>query len=319
MSRHAVSALLFATVAWSTLFLVGKPMLASIDPLTLTASRYLLAGLVLAVLVSWRGEQPGQKLRRHWMSLSLLGFAGYGCFSTLTLLGLRYTLPSHGAVLMATMPLTTLGVRWLLDGERPRASAFAAAALALLGVSLVSGLASLVLGGAAVSSAALFGDALIWFATLFWIGYTRGASRLNGFSPLEFTALSTIASLPWLLAVTALAFAMHWISVPVSTLEAQLPRIAYLAATPTVAAVLAYNHGLRQLGAARSTLFLNFVPVSALALSALQGHLPTLMELGGTALVILGLCLGAGSMVRAQNGRSALRSSPGPCTSLSAS
>ncbi|WP_431288498.1 EamA family transporter [Roseateles chitinivorans] len=60
---------------------------------------------------------------------------------------------------------------------------------------------------------------------------------------------------------------------------------------PTVAAVVAFNFGVRQLGASRGTLFLNGVPVSALLMSVALGQHPAMQEWIGAALVIAALTL----------------------------
>jgi len=60
---------------------------------------------------------------------------------------------------------------------------------------------------------------------------------------------------------------------------------------PTVAAVIAFNFGVRQLGAPRGTLFLNGVPVSALLMSVALGQHPAWQEWIGAALVIAALTL----------------------------
>jgi drug/metabolite transporter (DMT)-like permease len=58
-----------------------------------------------------------------------------------------------------------------------------------------------------------------------------------------------------------------------------------------VAAVVAFNFGVRQLGASRGTLFLNGVPVSALLMSVALGQHPAMQEWIGAALVIAALTL----------------------------
>ena len=127
-SLASVAALLFATSAWGSLFLVGKPLLATLDPVWFTTMRYTLATLLLVVLVQAFGRSPWRKLRSHFVRLTLLGLAGYGCFSVLVFFGLARSLPSHGSVIMATMPFTTLLLRWGLNGQRPpRASLLGAA------------------------------------------------------------------------------------------------------------------------------------------------------------------------------------------------
>lgn len=284
----ATVAMLFAAVSWGSLFLVGKPVLSRLDPIWFTAVRYLLAGIGMTLLVVFFGERPWAKLRAHWGTLTRYGVLGYGFFGILVLEGLKLSLPSHGAVLMATMPMTTILLRWLLDGQRPGLGVAGAAVLALSGVILVSG----VLGRTDGPPHMLLGDALTLLGTVGWVLYTRGAAKVPDLSPLEYTGLTAIAALPWQVAFAVVATAGGWIATPAwEDLTPVTPHLVYIAAVPTVAAVVAFNFGVRQLGASRGTLFLNGVPVSALLMSVALGQHPAMQEWMGAALVIAALTL----------------------------
>lgn len=284
----ATVAMLFAAISWGSLFLVGKPVLGRLDPVWFTAVRYLLAGVGMTLLVMRFGQRPWDKLRTHWVTLTGHGVLGYGFFGVLVLEGLKLSLPSHGAVLMATMPMTTILLRWLLDGHRPGLGVAGAAVLALGGVVLVSG----VLGRGDGPPHMLLGDALTLLGTIGWVLYTRGAARLPTLSPLEYTGLTAIAALPWQLLFAVAMTAGGWVDAPTwQDLTPVAPHLLYIAAVPTVAAVVAFNFGVRQLGASRGTLFLNGVPVSALLMSVALGQHPAAQEWIGAALVIAALTL----------------------------
>ncbi len=290
-AAQAVAALLLATTAWGSLFLVGKTVVGVLDPLWFTLLRYALATAVLAVLVQRFGHAPWAKLRRHGRTLSALGVAGYGAFSVLVLHGLRLSLPSHGAVIMATMPFTTLGLRWAVDGQRPSARALLGAAVALSGVAIVADLFG---SHGVLTGASLLGDGLTLAGTLGWVLYTRGAARLPDHGPLEYTALTAIASLPWLVLAAVLATALGLAAPPsAAALGAVAPALLYVALVPTVAAALAFNLGVRRLGAPMGTLFLNLVPLSVIAVRAWQGQPPQPNEWLGAAFVAGALALNA--------------------------
>ena len=179
------AALLAATSAWGSLFLVVKPVLAHIDPVWFTLLRYTIASCGLAALLLWRGAFPWDKLRAHGLQLAGLGVLGYGLFSVLVLTGLSHSEPSHGAVVMATAPITAQLVRWAMDGVRPGRAASVGTVLALAGVVMVSG----VLTGPPGAGSTLAGDVTAFVGTLCWIAYTRGSTRLRHLDVLEFSAL----------------------------------------------------------------------------------------------------------------------------------
>ena len=160
--------------------------------------------------------------------------------------------------------------------------------LALAGVVVVSGV--LGHGGAGVST--WQGDAIALVGTLGWIGYTRGAVRFGALDPVEYSALTVIASWPVLLAVTAAASALGIAHRPgAAALLDAWPALLYVGVVSSSVAVLAFNVGVRALGALTATAFLNFVPVSALLLSALLGKPVTAAELIGTAMVVAALLI----------------------------
>jgi drug/metabolite transporter (DMT)-like permease len=302
-----VAALLFATSAWGSLFLVGKPLLATLDPVWFTVVRYTLASLLLVVLVQGFGGSPWKKLRAHLPRLTLLGLAGYGCFSVLVFFGLARSLPSHGSVIMATMPFTTLLLRWGLDGQRPSRASLVSAGIALLGVATVANLFS---PGRQADAAMLLGDLVTLAGTLGWVLYTRGAASLPDHSPLEYTALTAIAAWPWLLLGAVGATLMGLVPAPAfGAMEKLLPALLYIAAVPTVLAALAFAVGVRRLGAGVGTLFLNMVPVFVLAVHALQGQAPSAAELGGATLVAVALGFNAWAGARAA--QAVARAAPG--------
>jgi drug/metabolite transporter (DMT)-like permease len=306
-----MAGLLVATSAWASLFFIGKPVLRELDPLWFTLLRYTVASLGFAALLFARGPFPWARLRAHGPRLALLGFVGYGVFGAMVLLGLKLSLPSHGAVIMATMPISTQFVRWALDGQRPGGVSLLCAALALLGVALVSGVFA---GGGALDARVLAGDALSLAGTLCWVFYTRGAGRFAGFDVLEYSGLTALASWPLLLAAAVVGAALGWTPAPAAeALVAHWHALLYVGIAPSVVAILAYNHGVRTLGVVTGTAFINFVPVSALLMSVALGHPPRPHELAGVALVVGALLLHTLSSQRA-----ALPGGPYPAASRGA-
>jgi len=282
-----IAALIVATSGWGSMFLVSKSALHEVDPFWFTLIRYTVAALLFAALLAPRGAAPWQKLRASAAGLGLRGLLGFGFFSVMLLEGLARSVPSHGAVIIATAPITTQLLRWALDGVRPARRTLATMGLALAGVVVVSGV--LGHGGGA---ATWQGDAIALLGTLGWIGYTRGAARYAALDPLEYSALTVIASWPVLLAGTAAASALGFAQVPqASHLHAAWPALLYVGVVSSSVSVLAFNVGVRALGPITATAFLNVVPVSALLLSVLIGKPVTTAELVGTAMVVAALLI----------------------------
>lgn len=290
--RHrlpGIAALLLATSGWGSLFLVSKGVLHHVEPVWFTLIRYSLSALLFVLLVLPRGAAPWRKLRRHAGPLALRGAAGFGVFSVMLLVGLAHSVPSHGAVIIASTPMTTQLVRWALDGVRPSRAALLTTALALLGVATVSGL---LFGHGASAGSMLFGDAIAFAGTLGWVWYTRGTTRFPELDVIEYTALTVLASWPVLLAAAVGATWLGWSAAPsLEGLRLSWQALLFVGVVPSAISVLAFNYGVRALGAVTGTAFLNFVPVSALLMSAALGRMPTANEAAGMAMVVAALLI----------------------------
>jgi len=284
-----IAALLLATSGWGGMFLVSKSVLRHVDPFWFTLVRYTISGLLFAALIAPRGMEPWRKFKANAGALAVRGVAGFGFFSVMLLTGLAHSVPSHGAIIMATTPMTTQLLRWALDGVRPTRATLWTSALALAGVVIVSGVL-FPHGAGAVST--WRGDALAMAGTLGWIWYTRGTTRFVGLDVIEYTALTVLASWPLLLVGALVATAFGIASVPgVDALAVSWQAMLYVGVVSSAISVLAFNFGARSLGAVTATAFLNFVPVSALLLSAAMGKLPSVTEGAGMAMVVAALLL----------------------------
>jgi drug/metabolite transporter (DMT)-like permease len=283
-----IAALLLAASSWGGMFLVSKGILHEVDPFWLTLIRYSLSALLFAALLIPRGAAPWRKLRADALPLAVRGVAGFGVFSVLLLTGLAHSVPSHGAIIMATTPMTTQLLRWALDGVRPARATLLTSVLALAGVVIVSGVLSAHGGEGDASASTAYGDALAFAGTLGWVWYARGAAQFAGrLDVIEYTALTVLAAWPLLLAGALAATAFGWAEVPSGAgLQSAWQALLYIGAVSSAIAVLAFNYGVRTMGAVTGTAFLNFVPVSALLMSVAMGKMPSGNELLGMAMVV---------------------------------
>jgi hypothetical protein len=126
---------------------------------------------------------------------------------------------------------------------------------------------------------------LMFGAVTGWAIYTHGSGRFPEFSPLRYATLTAITGTSTILVLTVIADAAGWQHVPaVPDVLAIWPEIGYVVLIGAVLAILAWNTGVRRLGAANAALFMNLVPVVALALATVQGYRPRPVELLGVAI-----------------------------------
>jgi drug/metabolite transporter (DMT)-like permease len=283
---------LTAALAFGTMFPVAASALERVDAFHLTAIRYGLATLAfLALLWALEGRSalriPGRRRGLELWALGSLGFAG---FNLLAYLGLGSSTPQHASVFVALMPVVTVFGLAAITRVPPRPAIVGFAFLAVFGAALVvSGgdLAGLVTGGLQA------GDVLFFLGVSSFAAYTLGARRFPDFSPLRYTALSAAGGTATIIAVTeivTLAGAEH--NPSLADLGAVWWQLIYVVLIGAVIAVLAFNEGVRRLGAPNATLFGNLIPVVTLTIAVAQGDRPGDLELAGIGVTLVAL-LGA--------------------------
>jgi len=278
---------LTAALAWGGMFPIAAGALERVDPVHLTAVRYVLASLVfVGLLLAIEGRaalRPDGRALELWL-LGTLGFAG---FNLLTYVALEHTRPQDASLVVATIPVMTVLAAWAISAVRPRGAQLALTATALLGVALVisRGQPSRLADGTVGAW-----DLLILGGVAAWVAYTMGARRFPGFSPLRYTTLTALGGT---LSLVAIAQALTWagaLDAPAAgDLVAVWWRILYVAGPAAALAVLAWNDGVRRLGAPNGALFINLVPVVTFTIAVVQGYRPGRVELAGAGLTVAAL------------------------------
>ncbi|OHB33656.1 MAG: hypothetical protein A2X84_00450 [Desulfuromonadaceae bacterium GWC2_58_13] len=164
----ALLSALLAVVVWGGSFAVTRVTVQEIPPFTLAFLRFALAALVLWPLA--RRHRRAVIAAEDRRALFLLGFVGVTLYFSFENFGLKYTTATHGALIVATIPLTTEAVKAFLHRRRPRPLVLAGLLIALVGVILLI--------GPREGEATLLGDLLMLVAVTTWVWYTFLADRL---------------------------------------------------------------------------------------------------------------------------------------------
>jgi drug/metabolite transporter (DMT)-like permease len=283
-SLRGAGLLLMAATAWGGLFPVAMVTLPVLDPFHMTAIRYGITAIIFVGLLVLAEGPLALKMEGRGARAALLGTAGFAGLGLLVFVGLQHSRPEHGAIIMATQPLIAVVVAWLLRGVRPARATLGFLGIALVGVLLVvtkGRLTGLFAGGTG------FGDMLMFLGAVSWVVYTLGAADFPSWSPLRYTALTCMLSLPAILGLTAIATASGYVSTPsADDVESVGWQLVYIIGIASVLGVLSWNAGNKLLGATNGVLFINFVPVTVFAIRIAQGHHFQPIEFVGAALVI---------------------------------
>ena len=270
---------ILATLFWGANFVLAGPVLQEIPPLWAAALRFTLAALILLGLGLWRGTDLLAPARAHagvFVSIAAIGVVG---FNLLFFWAMQSTSPTNGALIMATNPLMTTLIAFAVLAERPTFRQWLALPLAFVGVAVV-------ISHGDIHRLATFqfalGDLLMLSANLAWAFYNVLCRRyMPAGSPLTNTTLVMIAGASLLLMVALTSGE----SLSLPTVHAGVA-LLLMATAGTVLAYLFWMTGIARLGAGRTSLFLNLVPVFAALIAALLGVAPTLAQVVGGLLVI---------------------------------
>jgi len=281
---RGIALLFIATAAWGGMFPVAKATLHTLDAFYMTLIRYGITAVIFAAIL-WMVE--GQQVFRfegRALPLFFYGSMGFAGFSLFTFAGLGASEPEHAAIIVALMPILTALLNWAVKGIRPAAFTLGTIVLALFGVLLVVTKGNL----HEVSAIGKHqGNLLILLGAMSWVIYTFGAASFKGWSALRYSTLSLMLGVISIFLSTLAATYFGTAHVPSSRQLWHVgPEMLYIVIFASVVAVLGWNNGVKQLGPLNAVLFINFVPVTAFTIGALQGRAFTPAELVGAAIVL---------------------------------
>jgi drug/metabolite transporter (DMT)-like permease len=273
-----------AIVCWTPLFSIGKRTLPILDAFALGTVRYAIGvALLVALLAAFEGRRA-LGFDGRLVTATIAGLIGITGFNLFVWIGLSYTRPEHGSIILALQsPLAALAV-WVVHGQRPARFTLGCVAAAIGGVALVITKGDL---SNALAGGSLLGDALIFLGAISWVTYTLSAGRFAGWSPLRYTVLTCVPGAVGLVIANAIALAVGAAAVPsFDTLAAVWWQILYFSVCTVVLGVLGFNAGARALGPLNAMLMLNLIPIGVFAIEAALGRSFAAIEIAGAAVVI---------------------------------
>lgn len=271
---------------WGGTFVAGRIVSASLPPATAAFIRFVFASLaLLGVLQATQGWQVLRRVSRAQLLGTLgLGATGILAYNLLFFSALAVLPAGRTSLIVALNPVLTLLVAAAFLGDRLSPARWAGMGLALLGVWVV-----VTRGDLSQLQASLGrGELSMLGAVLAWVIYTLlGRRVLRGLSPLVATLLAAL----WGTLLLGLASVPEWPRMHGAHFTpAVLLSLVFLGVLGTAVAFVWYYEGITRLGAARTVVFNNLVPVFSVALGwLLLGEPVSASLLAGGALAIGGV------------------------------
>lgn len=279
--------LLGMAVLWGGTFIAGRLIGHSIDPYNAAFLRFVIASAALWLLILLR-KPAGLKLSlQQFIAVILLGLTGIFAYNIFFFRGLETVDAGQAAAVIAMNPALIALFSILLFGER-------GGLLRIIGISLSLSGALLVISGGhlgrLVNHNLGTGQLDILLCVFSWAAYSLIGKRvLTGLSPLVSVTYASTAGM-LMLAWPALAHggAAGWASYNF----VDWGSLIYLGLGGTVIGFVWYYRGIQRIGATRASVFINFVPVSAILLGIVILGEPVHVSLVfGASLVIGGVYL----------------------------
>ncbi len=280
--------LIGAMFMWGGTWIAGRIVAQELTaPLAAPAIRFLLAGLVLGgFALLTEGRIPRPQTGSEWGIVSGLAMTGIFLYALCFFYGLKHISAGRGALVVALTPVVVALAAWFLGQERMTPLKLAGIAIALAGCLTVIGNGNPL---ALLHGSVGIGEWLIIGCVLCWTAYTFiGRRATKTLSPLAATLWASLLG-ALLLGITALVQGgtdlAEWS-------PAVWASVIFLAIGGTALGFTWFADGVKRLGAARASVFVNLVPVFAVLQAAvLLDERLELPVLGGGLLVIAGVWL----------------------------
>lgn len=251
--------LVIVMVVWGASVPISKAAVTQVPPLLLAWLRFALAALLL-----W----PAYRARRRagaeavaWKPALGLGLTGIALYYLFYNVALQYTSATHAALIQSATPALTLvlAAAWLREPVTP---------VAVTGVALsIAGVLLIVSGRTAGAHAPdpLLGNALIVGAVGAWSVYTILAKRSAHLDPLVVTVATSVAGVVLLTPAIVVEFVL---GARMALSAASVAAVVYLGVVASALGYAMYGAALRVLGAAQASVYINLLPVIAVATAA---------------------------------------------------
>ena len=282
--------MVIAALVWSGAFIAGKFAVPYVSAFTLTFLRFLIASAVLYPVMKLYDRahtKDNFKLTKKYIPLFLFnGIVGMVGYHVLFFTALKYTTAINSSIIGAMNPIVTTIIAAIFIRQKTPPMQIAGILLSFIGVVLT-------ITGGNLSILASFdfnrGDMFMAAAVICWASYAV-MSRVKGADvpPLALTFYSfvfcTIALVPFV--IWEHPWALE--KIPASAILS----IVFMAVFSSVIGYMLQQIAIKKIGASKSSIFVNLVPVFSIILSVtILGEELMPVKIFTSLLIIAGVCI----------------------------
>lgn len=280
--------LILATSLWGSAFIGGKFATAELSPITVAFFRFFGASIILLPMLLIKKQWPKNVKLKDWGMLALLGLTGIFLYNIAFFMATKHAPVIKDSLFIGSNPILIV----ILSGLFLKETITRRHVLGL--VSAIIGAFYIIINGNFKAFLALGFQKIDWIlllAVICWALYSvLGKVAMNTFTPLQSTTFAcvfgTIMLLPFTIAGTSID------SLQGASLSTWL-WIIEMAVLVTVVSFLIWYQGIKEVGAAKAALFINFMPISAVLMAALfLGEKVSFHHLIGAVFIFAGVYIG---------------------------
>jgi len=286
--------LAFATASWGTAFIAGKFATEVWHPYMVAFLRFFGASLLLYPYMKWKEAKTPTITMKDWGLFAILGLSGCALYNIFFFIATQKAPIIKSALVIAWNPiLISILAAWFLKEKITRSHVFGS-------IIATVGVVSIIAKGSMDALLAMRMEPIDWVllgAVICWATYSVvGKVVLKKFSSVVSTTYACLFGTLFLLPTAIWTFEWSdfhratWISW-VSVLDTAI--------LVSVISFILYYQGIQQLGAAKASIFINFMPLSASILSVwiLNEPIHTHLWVGG-GFVLAGVYISTGIFTR---------------------
>jgi drug/metabolite transporter (DMT)-like permease len=275
-----------APLCWGGNIVLGRGMADIIPPVSFAFWRWTLAFVILLPF-TWRtARQDWSRVVKSWKIMCALSILGVSFFNTMLYTAVHTTTAINGAMIQSTMSAVIILATLVMFKER-------ISRLQILGVSIcISGAFVVILRGqwnTLLGMSFAPGDILMMGAVVLYALYSALLRKRPAIHQLSFLIYTFGLGIIFLLPLYIWELAG---STTVTLTFEVVMSILYVALFPSIVAYFCWNRGVEVLGANRTGLFINLIPVFASILAILfLGETLRAFHIIGMALIFGGMIL----------------------------
>jgi len=275
-----------APLCWGGNIVLARGVADIIPPVSFAFWRWVIAFLILLPF-TWRTAcNDWPVVVKSWKVMCVLSILGISFFNTMLYAAVHTTTAINGAMIQTSMPAVIILATLVLFKERVSGLQILGVAICFVGAFIV------ILRGrwdTLLEMSFAPGDILIMSAVFLYALYSALLRRRPAIHPLSFLIYTFGIGIIFLLPLYV------WEQTGSATMNLTRPvilSILYVAVFPSIVAYFCWNRGVEVLGANRTGLFINLIPVFASVLAILfLGESLQAFHLIGMGLIFGGMIL----------------------------